>query len=96
MQWAEHLLADGWEVAFAPRINGTERGYDILACKGGEIVLWQVKSTVAGPFASHGPVKREAHREAASRAGGVASLCWWPFDRKPPRTYPVDTWPKGR
>lgn len=89
MQWAEHLLAEGWEVAFAPRINGTERGYDILACRDGVVALWQVKSTAAGPWASHGPAKRKAHLRAASRAGGVALLCWWPFDRQGPRTFDV-------
>lgn len=93
-QWLERLLDAGWEAAFRPRVDGNESGYDILACKDGVIVLWQVKSTAAGPFASHGPAKREAHREAASRAGGVASLCWWPFDRAGVRIYPEGTWPE--
>ena len=96
MEHAERLHAEGWVVAFLPRINGTESGADILAARAGEIVLDQVKSTKSGPFASHGPAKRDAHRRAAFRAGGADRLVWAPFDRKPPRIIKESAWPDSK
>lgn len=87
-QWAERLK--GWEVV---RAAGSTGAYDLMACRSGEVVLWEVKTTAAGPFADFGPAKREAIREAAQRAGGTARLVWWPTDRKGPRIIPESAWP---
>lgn len=87
-------MAQGWEVAFRPRIDGCQP-YDILATRAGVSALWEIKSTAAGPFSDFGPAKRQRAREAASRAGAPLFLCWWPFDRKGPRIIPEREWPRG-
>lgn len=92
-QWAEQLHHDGWEVGFVPRIRG-QQDYDVIASKGGDVVLWEVKSTKAGPFSDFGPAKREACLQAALRAGGSPALVWWPYDRQGPRVFPLEVWPE--
>lgn len=98
---ARNLKRDGWEVAFVPRMCVVEgcdhdgcntQAYDILACRAGEIVLEEVKSTRT-PWATFGPAKREALKVAGSRSGGRPRLVWWPYDRGGIRIYEVDEWP---
>lgn len=101
-EWMKRLLREGWEVAFRPaycvkegcdHVTCLKQPFDILACKGGEIVVDEVKSTKT-PFATFGPARREAVREAARRAGGRPRLVWWPTDRKGVRIIEEGDWPE--
>lgn len=98
-EWADHLTAQGCEVGFRHRSKSErqtkrEQPYDLIATKGGDIVVWEVKSTAAGPFSDFGPAKREACIQAALRAGGSPCLVWWPYDRQGPRVYSLEQWPE--
>ena len=83
------LRADGWIALRAPASLGVA---DVIAARAGEILLLEIKSTRAGPFAGFPPADRRALLEAAEVAGGQAFLVWWP-PRRGPRWIPPDEWP---
>lgn len=89
-EWAERLEAQGWVVT---RAAGSRGDFDLMACRHGDIQLWECKSNKAGPFSDFGPAKREALTQAATAAGGTPFLVWWPYDRQGPRILPGQEWP---
>lgn len=85
------LEEQGWDVT---RSAGSKGKADLVAlCAGKTPRYIEVKATAAGPFAGFSPADRRRLALSAARAGAVAELCWWPYDRRGPRWYPVDTWP---
>lgn len=87
------LEEEGWLVL---RAAGSLGVADLVALKAdSRPMLIEVKSTGAGPYHSFGPKLRTELVEAATKAGGLAVLCWWPSRRKPEWFY-SQTWPKAR
>ena len=83
------LRADGWVALRAPASLGVA---DVIAVRGGEIRLIEVKSTRAGPYAGFPPADRRALLAAAEIAGGEAYLVWHP-PRKARRWISPREWP---
>ena len=93
---AEHLEAQGWVVAFRRRHSGAQ-GFDLMAAKLGNLVLYEVKSTRL-PYATFGPGKRDVLIQRAAQAGASACLAHWPYDGKGTaglRFYPSAEWPNA-
>src|SRR5690348_14140335 len=89
-QVRELLTKDGWIAFRAPASLGVA---DVVALKAGEHPrLIEVKSDTAGPYHAFTPAKRAALREAATKAGANAYLCWW-APRKEPRWIASYAWP---
>jgi Holliday junction resolvase len=68
---------------------------DIMAARDGAILMVQVKSCAASPYAHFLPADRRALLEEAQRAGGTATLAYWP-PRGKLVFIPSDDWPKVR
>lgn len=87
------LLSEDWWVC---RAAGSLGDADLVALKAGHLPrLIEVKSTAAGPFHSFGPKDRADLLFAASLAGGIAVLAWWPPRGKLRWIWP-DEWPAAR
>lgn len=101
LDWMRLQKKNGWEAAFVPAMCVVEgcdhegcikQAFDVLLCRDGSIVLDEVKSTKT-PWATFPPARRQALREAASRAGGRPRLVWWPYDRRGVRIFEAWEWP---
>jgi Holliday junction resolvase len=66
----------------AIRAPGSLGDFDVIACRGGHILLIEVKSTAGGPYERFGPADRARLRMAAEMAGATAWLVWWPKNGK--------------
>lgn len=77
---------------YVTRSAGSHACADLLACRDGRILLVQVKTDRAGPFAHFGPRYRKELLKEAAKAGGEAVLAWKEY-RKGWRTFPPDQWP---
>lgn len=86
------LEDDGWWVC---RAAGSLGDADLVALRGPEKRLIEVKSTMRGPYSGFGPEQRSELTYAAEIAGAEAWLCWWP-PRKKPAWYPENVWPNQR
>jgi Holliday junction resolvase len=84
------LELEGW---WTIRAAGSLGDVDVVAMRAGDAPLFiEVKSTSGGPYERFGPVKRDALAAAATRAGAVAWLVWWPPYRDP-RWIAESEWP---
>jgi Holliday junction resolvase len=87
-QLKERLEGQGWVVQ---RSAGSKGCADLVAMRRGELWFLEVKTTPQ-PYASFGPEKRRAMKEAAEKAGAQAILAHWP-PNKVCRWLPSDGWP---
>lgn len=91
-EYQARLEAQGWYVV---RSAGSKGEADLIALRPDRRPrMLEIKATEAGPFAGFPPVDRDALQRSAERAGADCELIWWPSDRKGPRSYPPDTWPR--
>lgn len=89
------LRSEGWDgagPAVAIRAPASLGVFDVIAVRGGEVRLVEVKSTSRSAFAGFPPADRAALLEAAHRAGATAWLYWHPPRRRPVWIHP-DEWP---
>jgi Holliday junction resolvase len=87
------LEQEDWWVA---RAAGSLGDADLVALRyGSRPRLIEVKSTVAGPYHSFGPVERHRLSFAAKLADADALLAWWP-PRGKLRWIPETEWPAAR
>jgi Holliday junction resolvase len=85
------LRRDGWVAFRAPASLGCA---DVIALRGGYAPrLYEVKSTAGGPYKTFGPADRRELHEAATRAGALAFLCWWPPRQREPTFIFSARWP---
>jgi Holliday junction resolvase len=85
------FLERDWIAFRAPASLGCA---DVVALKEGERPrLIEVKSTAAGPYHGFGPADRARLSGAASLAGAIAVLAWWP-PRGKLRFIGEDEWPR--
>lgn len=67
---------------------------DVLSMKAGEpTYMDEVKTTTRSAFADFGPIKRQALRDLAEKAGAVPRLVWWPPRARQPTIIPASEWP---
>ena len=86
------LEEDGWWVC---RAAGSLGDADLVALRGAEKRLIEVKSTARGPYHGFGPKDRAELSRAAELAGAAAYLCWWP-PRKKPEWICESLWPANK
>jgi Holliday junction resolvase len=92
-QVADKLRTEGWYVMRSAASHGA---IDLIALRAGDKPrLLQVKTDARGPFANFGPGAREELSQAATVAGGVAELLWWPA-RREPQSILVQEWPGSK
>ena len=85
------LETEGWWVC---RAAGSLGDADLVALRGAQKRLIEVKSTARGPWHGFGPGDRRELSMAAEIAGAEAWLCWWP-PRKQPEWIPESAWPNS-
>jgi hypothetical protein len=67
---------------------------DVIVMEAGKPTYFdEVKTTTRSAFADFGPVKREALRDLAARAGAIARLVWWPPRAPLPIVIEIQDWP---
>jgi Holliday junction resolvase len=90
------LEGEGWWVA---RAAGSFGDADLIALRasadGCDVLLVEVKSDVAGPFAHFGPDARAELIAAAVKSGARPVLAYWP-PRQKLRWIAVSEWPADR
>lgn len=87
------LEGEGWLVV---KGGGSKGSQDLVCLKAGQdVLLVQVKSDRAGPFAHFGPDARRRLLGDASRAGARAWLVWDPMDRRGARWIGPENWPQS-
>lgn len=79
------------------RAAGSFGDADVIAIRarergGSEVLLIEVKSDIAGPFAHFGPAARAELISAALKTGARPTLVWWP-PYKQPRFIELSEWP---
>lgn len=90
---AEELRADGWLVKGTGDAHGK---VDLIALRGGEAKLVQVKGSRWSAYSDFSPAERETLGGEGAKAGFPVWLAWAPPDRKPTRWIPEEDWPRGK
>ena len=88
---ARLLDQEGWLVGSRRHIGGAG---DLLAARGREVALIEVKSTAGGPYERFGPAERAAMFAVRERRPNLLlALYWWPPKFEGPIVYDSSVWP---